>query len=473
MEQNIILGPPGTGKTTELLRILDKFLIKYKPDEIAYVSFTREGAYQGRDRAIQQFNYTAKEFPYFKTLHSIAFAEGGFSRNQVIQKRHYKQFGDAIGMNFSGYYTQEMFNNDDRYLFYLDVHKNNHRVAAQYLNDLNITILRYIHDQFKRFKTQMNLVNFTDMIELYINKNKPLPVKVAIIDEAQDLTSLQWKMILVAFRNCDEIYIAGDDDQAIYEWSGADVNYFLNLKGKLKILNKSYRLPNKILKFSQKIAHTIEQRVDKNIFGKNEHGAVYYLQTLKDLSIKKNYFEDETWLFLTRNNYYIKEIESFLTMKGLPYICKGKASVVKDEVTAINLYEKHRKTPGCLSTKEMTLVRSYVASYCTFTRPWFEAFNEVPLIRRNYYRDLLANKVDITKLNIRIDTIHAVKGAEADNVVVLTDITKSVQNSMDKNMDSELRVFYVGCTRAKKRLFIVYPQGKYFYDFLKYGIKKS
>ena len=38
-------------------------------------------------------------------------------------------------------------------------------------------------------------------------------------------------------------YLAGDDDQAIYSWSGADVSKLIDLNCHLQVLNQSYRIP--------------------------------------------------------------------------------------------------------------------------------------------------------------------------------------------------------------------------------------
>ena len=53
-----------------------------------------------------------------------------------------------------------------------------------------------------------------------------------MVDEAQDLTPLQWDMVVKIAKNVDRVYIAGDDDQAIYEWNGADVRFVSNFPGK-------------------------------------------------------------------------------------------------------------------------------------------------------------------------------------------------------------------------------------------------
>ena len=51
-------------------------------------------------------------------------------------------------------------------------------------------------------------------------------LKVMFVDEAQDLSPLQWKMYDLK-SNSDDVYLAGDDDQAIYTWAGVDVNRFI------------------------------------------------------------------------------------------------------------------------------------------------------------------------------------------------------------------------------------------------------
>ena len=62
---------------------------------------------------------------------------------------------------------------------------------------------------------------------------------------------------------------------------------------------------------------------------------------------------------------------------------------------------------------------------------------------------------------ILLSTIHGVKGGEADNVVLLTDLSKSTQKNMDRYPDDENRLFYVGATRTKDHLHIIKPKDIY------------
>ena len=54
--KTIVLGPPGTGKTTTLLNKVDDYLKHTEPDKVGYFAFTQKAAYEARDRALKKFN---------------------------------------------------------------------------------------------------------------------------------------------------------------------------------------------------------------------------------------------------------------------------------------------------------------------------------------------------------------------------------------------------------------------------------
>jgi DNA helicase-2/ATP-dependent DNA helicase PcrA len=461
MKVNMIFGSPGTGKTTRLLQILEELLKEYSPNEIAYVSYTREGAYQGKNRAKEKFNFKDADFPYFATLHSIAFKSLKLKVNDVIGKYHYKKFSEKTGLSFTGYYTEDLRNDDDKYLFYDSLYRNNQKTALNYLEDMDIKMLEFVRNNYKMYKQSNRIIDYTDMIDNFCKENKPIPVKIAIIDEAQDLTTLQWTMVWSAFRLCDIVYIAGDDDQAIYQWSGADVNYFLSINADhTEILQHSHRLPNEVLRFSKRITSKISKRVDKNFSGTGKKGFVDCLASLKEIKFDK----EQTYMFLSRNNIFLNGVESFIRNKGLIYHRKGKLSIDKKDYNAILLYEKIRKSKIMTPKEEQTL-KPHLNDRYSLNNTWYESFNW-STDKTLYFRDIIGNKTVLDKCNINIGTIHSVKGAEADNVIVLTDVTKNVYKNIQKNGDSEHRVFYVGCTRAKNTLYLLQSSNKYEYKFM-------
>ena len=85
--KTIVLGPPGTGKTTTLLNEVDKYLKQTDPNKIGYFSFTQKAAHEARDRAMDKFNFSEDDLPYFRTLHSLAFKRLGIKKEEVSQSR--------------------------------------------------------------------------------------------------------------------------------------------------------------------------------------------------------------------------------------------------------------------------------------------------------------------------------------------------------------------------------------------------
>jgi superfamily I DNA/RNA helicase len=461
MNVEIIYGPPGTGKTTKLLSILEHELEVLRPEEIAYVSFTRKGTYEGKERACQKFNLQTQQLPYFRTIHSLAFRALGMSRNDMISKEHYRQFSEALGMNFTGYYTEDLAHDDDRYLFFSKLYRNNPSIGESLVTDLNPKLLDWVTRNYTNFKHALGIYDFTDLLELYLEEGEPFPVKAVIIDEAQDLTTLQWKFVWKAFCKVERVYIAGDDDQAIYEWSGADVDYFLKLKGSQQVLSKSWRLPQAVHGYASQIASCITNRIDKEFTYNEIRGSVTKLNSFNEVTIDN----ESSWLFLSRNNYNLNKVESWIKSKALIYQRRGKNSNNMDIVKAINAHTAKCRGEAISSNCSLLLQFYMFDSETHFKKPWFEEFGRLKKDTITYYRDLIGQGTELNKCNITISTIHGAKGGEADNVVLLLDINKRVAQNLEQNFDSEMRCYYVGVTRAKKNLYIVLPSGPYGYKY--------
>ena len=96
---------------------------------------------------------------------------------------------------------------------------------------------------------------------------------------------------------------------------------------------------------------------------------------------------------------------------------------------------------------------------------WYVAFDDLGDDEIRKIQKLIKNGEDLSKdPRIKISTIHGVKGNERDNVVLLTDLSNAAYNKYLEDPDDEHRLFYVGVTRAKKELNIIYAKTERGYD---------
>ena len=99
---NIILGPPGTGKTENLLRIVDREIKEgTDPSAIAFVSFTTKATDEARDRAKLKFNLTDDDLPFFSTLHAFGKRQLGMTHSEVMNAQDYKKFSIDYGVDLN------------------------------------------------------------------------------------------------------------------------------------------------------------------------------------------------------------------------------------------------------------------------------------------------------------------------------------------------------------------------------------
>ena len=99
-----IFGPPGTGKTTTLLNMVEKQMEDgILPSQIGFLAFTRKAAREARERAAKRFQLNMdKDLFYFKTLHSFAFAMSDIQSSQLMKSDHMEDLGNMIGFNLRG-----------------------------------------------------------------------------------------------------------------------------------------------------------------------------------------------------------------------------------------------------------------------------------------------------------------------------------------------------------------------------------
>lgn len=501
----LILGGPGCGKTTKLLQIVeDEMASGIGPAEIAFVTFTKAGAGEGKRRAAKKFGFDEKkDLPHFRTIHSMAYDQLHIARDEVMSPTDWREFASVVGYNLTGYFERDgavVIGGRDKIgdimLRIIDYASTTGRSLEAAWHDLGEAVdwfqLKQFSEAFRLFKSDAGKLDFTDMVSRYASEGKPIEgIRVAAIDEAQDLTYVQWQAVRKAFANVERLYIVGDDDQAIYKWAGADVDSFLELSTTPEILLGSHRLPRTIHRFAQLIAGRITKRFTKPYQPRDAEGRIEFHQQSESVDLSSG-----RWLLLARNSYHLERLVAQVRDSGYTYQHRHVSAVTGAHVEAMYLWERLRSGKQTdLSAREVRLIAKSlgrpipaikekgkfhpsIAGVPTSALPvWHEALVGIDFEKREYYTACLRSKEKLRgeldpatgkredfKPRIRIETIHGVKGAEEDNVLVMTDMTAKSHRGYELDPDSEHRVFYVAVTRAKESLHIVAPQGDRYYE---------
>ena len=96
----VILGPPGTGKTSTLLGLIeDELQNGTQPEGIGFFTFTKKAVTEGKQRAMAKFNISDRDLPFFRTLHSLAFRQLGLTRESVVSNTDIK---DLLESGYTG-----------------------------------------------------------------------------------------------------------------------------------------------------------------------------------------------------------------------------------------------------------------------------------------------------------------------------------------------------------------------------------
>ena len=493
--KTIILGPPGTGKTTTLLNLVDEFIkTGIRPKQIGYFSFTKKAATEAATRASEKFGLDIEtDLENFRTLHSFAFRKLGITKEKMMGADDYREFGIKCGIpikttSFSN--DDGTFNSDNEYLTIINTARVKRMDLLEYYDsrqnilDIERNTLYLLSEELKKFKKEKGLKDFTDLLEDFILKEIHPSFEVLFIDEAQDLSLLQWDMVRCIWANAKKTYIAGDDDQAIFKWAGADVDHFIALKEEvddIKILDQSYRIPGgPIHELSQKIINKVQNRFEKEYKPRPEEGILKRYSDITQVDMSEG-----KWLILSSANYFLDDAKDLCEIQGWYYQYRGINSVSLKLLLALSNWEAWRKgahlnhleikniyaylgsnvLPGFKKGKTFHTEEKYTLKQCQekygliIDKVWFESFEGLDTITENYIRNMRANGEKINK-NPRIimSTIHGAKGGEADKVLLMQDVTNAALETFSHDPDELHRLFYTGATRAKKELHVLDPK---------------
>lgn len=465
----------------------------YAPGDIGFVAFTRKAANEARTRAREKFKLNDEDLPWFRTFHSLAFNRLGMSKHQVMGISDYLKICGQLGISITFNHAPEDGNppcnsRGDR-LFFME-----NMARAQLLSlqdywekfpneDIYLYELKQLAQTLREYKAANGKRDFTDVIIEFCRTPVPPPLKKLIIDEAQDLTPLQWKMAELLSRDVDEVYVAGDDDQAIFRWAGADVEHFMNLPGDRVVLPRSYRVPQAIQVVAEEVVNRITARVPKLWEPADHQGEVIHVSDIAQIDMSRG-----NWMLLARNVYLLNTYCEHCIRMGHVFDSSTGSPIRGSSMEAIRCWEILRKGESVSAVKvrliyDLMSIKVGVAygnktkveslpdesqhtlqdlrdKYGLLTdKIWHEALDRIPWQEREYFLSALRSGEKLLKEpRIKINTIHGVKGGEADNVVIMTDMAQRTYAEYQENEDDEHRVWYVAVTRARQKLFIVTPR---------------
>lgn len=514
-----IFGSAGTGKTTSVSKMVRKLVEGYGYDKVYGLSLTRAAKWS----LIKKLASGEKDVETLEknilTLHSFAYRK--FSEERKIHIASYKEIGDffkekgfdfvsesevtedfdsAFGFvdlsDYSGNRLYQLFTLIRLSLMYTEPPRIR-KFIEQYREILPVSPHFFVRllAEFSQWLKKEDIWDYTRLLtELYKREDIEMNGFILIIDEAQDIAPLNAAILNRYLDNFQYVIIAGDDDQCLFGFASATPDFMLYTPvDKEIVLPVSYRLPKRIWRVARSIIDQNKRRKFKNFKPRNEEGKVDYLYSYDEVIERILVHKNESIFILTRNNIFLKGWANLLEKLNIPYKIIGKRHTIPERlIKALEIIKRIKKGEPVLpedafwllryikigrikGTKHAKIAKQIAAIH---TRGYNSATPEGKVIKwlittpvdrilaredrevlRKWWKRM-ENIEEWKNPRIRLSTIHASKGLEAETVFLDIRITKRVYNEALKDIEPERRVAYVGVTRAKQNLYIVSPSFK-------------
>jgi len=356
------------------------------------------------------------------------------------------------------------------------------------------------------FKKKHKFLDWEDIVMKAYKNNDYLAmndeIELFILDEAQDTSNLEYKTLLPILSNTQaDLLIAGDDAQLIYSFKGADYKLFNYLIKKSKEKNGIIMNLNYTHRFGRRIGRLAQVIMDGMLFV--EHRKMLTSDSKKDKVIyivdfnkvieflKREDVKRQKVFILTRTNLVSDKVLELLKQHGIIVYNKDEEKnrlMTKEYEVYIDLkkwfagelndYEKrqlklliwkHRKSmtelEKLLAMKqldEMFEQQALTIEGLTRLLKWMEENINPDKLDLNLIKQFIMTDKEKHNLfnNIYVGTIHSVKGAEADIVILINTISSATARKI-KDWEAEKRVLFVAVTRAKKLLILTHINKQY------------
>lgn len=377
-----LIGGAGTGKTTELLRILSEIVSRgVDPHDIGFVSFTQAARTEAAERVAGEFGVDAKrlqERGWFRTLHSVCYQGlGGKFGDRMITgtKADREWMEEVLGEPCRGFGSvgptedagdvYEEAGRPAQALMIWGLARNRMVSIADVRKELaqcgeDVPSLEYcvgVAKMYEVAKYRDDRMDFTDLAGKFAGwvwdpEDEPRAgtpqgvtpdVPVWIFDEHQDVSRLLDSVAarLAYSPGCRWVYYAGDPFQSIYGFGGSDYRCLIDAPcDQYRVMERSWRCPEAILKLGEKILRPSADYFDRKIKPNEPGGEIRRVSSMRE--IVRHVDPNERWLMIARTNYHTTKIKAFLNREGLPWdYTRGSGGYVTPSLRTVcgTLYE--------------------------------------------------------------------------------------------------------------------------------------
>ena len=308
----LVLAGPGSGKTLTIVNRI-KYLIEkcsVRPEEILVVTFTRFAAQEMKNRLCSLMG--KKNLPVTAgTFHGIFY---GILRctyrmngqNILSEEEKYQLLREVISRQEAEVFDEEDFISD--IAAEIGKIKNNRLDVEEYVSEkCSVETFREIYSQYEEERKRRRKIDFDDMLVLCYNLLSSRPevlegwqrkFRYILIDEFQDINRIQYDVIRLLALPQNNIFVVGDDDQAIYGFRGADSELMFQFRKDYPqadqiLLGMNYRSTEYIVRNSLKVIRHNERRFEKQLEAYRKGGACLHVQELADPAEEAEYILDE------------------------------------------------------------------------------------------------------------------------------------------------------------------------------------
>ena len=308
----LVLAGPGSGKTLTIVNRV-KYLIekqKVRPEEILVVTFTRFAAAEMKSRLCLVMG--KRDLPVtVGTFHGIYYGilKWAYRMNQeniLSETEKYQILRGVINKE-----RMEIFDEED---FIQDIAaeigkvKNNRIPLEEFVSEkCSADTFRNIYRNYEQHRKELKKIDFDDMLVLCYELFRSRPDVLAqwqkkfryvLIDEFQDINRIQYDVIRMLAQPENNLFVVGDDDQAIYGFRGADSELMLGFgkdfpNAKQILLGMNYRSTANIVQNSLKLIENNVERYSKKLEANREGGSCLHIQEVKDPVEEAEYVLEE------------------------------------------------------------------------------------------------------------------------------------------------------------------------------------